>query len=239
VGDTIPGSVGPAGGKPLPQHVANHIRDLIIHDRLKPGERIRERTIAETLNVSRTPLRDALKILSMERLVELIPNRGAIVVNSSDDEIAEMLTVYTELEALAGKIACAVATEADIMRVEQFDREMSEAFASEDRAAYFAANQGFHLSIVAGSHNSTLIEMHSHLNIRLYRIRYLAVMKMQEWIAAAGEHGELMRALKEHDSERLTHLQKEHLRFAWRLIGAWSPPAAANGARIFRQPRRA
>jgi len=99
--------------------------------------------------------------------------------------------------------------------------------------------QKFHLSIVAGSHNSTLIEMHSHLNIRLYRIRYLAVMKMQEWIAAAGEHGELMRALKEHDSERLTHLQKEHLRFAWRLIGAWSPPAAANGARIFRQPRRA
>lgn len=236
--ETASNGGAPAWGQPLPQHVANYIRDLIIHDRLKPGERIRERTIAETLNVSRTPLRDALKILAMERLVELIPNRGAIVVNSSDNEIAEMLTVYTELESLGGKIACAVATEADIMRVEQFDRKMAEAFASEDRAAYFAANQGFHLSIVACSHNSTLIEMHSHLNIRLYRIRYLAVMRMQEWTAAAGEHGNLLEALKERDGERLTYLQREHLRFAWRLIGAWSPPAAANGARIFQQPRR-
>jgi DNA-binding GntR family transcriptional regulator len=213
--------------RPLPQQVADYIRDLIIHDRLKPGDRIRERQIAETLDVSRTPLRDALKILAMERLVELTPNKGAVVVRSTDAEIADMLTVYTELESLGGRLACRMATEADIMRVQHYFDVLGKAFGIEDRAAYFAANQAFHLSIIAASRNPTLIEMHGHLNIRLYRIRYLAVMRMQEWKAAAGEHGELVSSLKRRDGDRLALLLKEHLGFAWRLIGSWTPPRAA------------
>lgn len=212
--------------KPLPQQVADYIRDLIIHDRLKPGERIRERQIAENLNVSRTPMRDALKILAMERLVDLTPNKGAVVVRSTDAEIADMLTVYTELESLGGRLACRMATEADIMRVQHYHEVLGQAFAVEDRAGYFAANQAFHLSIIAGSRNPILIEMHGHLNIRLYRIRYLAVMRTQDWRAAAGEHGELVAALKRRDGDRLAFLLKEHLGFAWRLIGTWPPPTA-------------
>ena len=209
--------------KPLPQQVADYIRDLIIHDRLKPGERIRERAIAETLDVSRTPLRDALKILAMERLVELTPNKGAVVVRATDAEIADMLTVYTELESLGGRLACRMATEADMMRVEHYHDLLGKAFAIEDRAAYFAANQAFHLSIIAASRNPILIEMHGHLNIRLYRIRYLAVMRLQDWRAAAGEHGGLVAALRQRDGDRLAVLLKEHLGFAWRLIGGVSP----------------
>jgi len=217
--------------KPLPTQVADYIRDLIIHDRLKPGERIRERTIAETLNVSRTPLRDALKILAMERLVDLLPNRGAVVVRSSDEEIAGMLTVYSELESLGGRIACRAATDGDVHRVLHYRDEMTKAFDAEDRAAYFAANQAFHLSIVACSRNPTLIEMHGHLNIRLYRIRYLAVMRLQDWRAAAGEHDGLVDALKARDGDRLAQLLTDHLGFAWRLIDRWVPPVAAIAAR--------
>jgi len=210
--------------KPLPQQVADYIRDLIIHDRLKPGERIRERAIAETLNVSRTPMREALKLLAMERLVDLKPNRSAVVVNATDTEIANMLTVYTELEALGGKIACRMATEADFGRVTRYHQVLNEAFEKEDRAAYFAANQALHLSIIAASRNPTLIEMHGHLNIRLYRIRYLAVMRLQEWRAAASEHAPLVEALEQRDGERLADLLKKHLGFAWRLIESWEPP---------------
>jgi DNA-binding GntR family transcriptional regulator len=209
---------------PLPQQVADYIRDLIIHDRLKPGERIRERAIAETLDVSRTPMREALKILAMERLVELKPNRSAVVVNATDTEIANMLTVYTELEGLGGKIACRMATEADFGRVARYHQVLIDAFEKEDRAAYFAANQALHLSIIAASRNPTLIEMHSHLNIRLYRIRYLAVMRLQEWRAAASEHAPLVEALMRRDGDRLAFLLKEHLGFAWRLIESWVPP---------------
>lgn len=222
---------------PLPQQVAAYIRDIIIHDRLKPGERIRERRIAEALNVSRTPLRDALKILAMERLVDLTPNKGAVVVQSTNAEVADMLTVYSELEALGGRFACRVATEGDVLRVQHYHDAMARAFAAEDRAAYFAANQAFHLSIVAASHNATLIEMHHHLNIRLYRIRYLAVMSMKDWAAAAGEHTDLLRALKERDGERLAFLQKAHLGFAWRLIDNWVPPVPAGSFQFPPQPK--
>lgn len=214
---------------PLPQRVADCIRDLIIHDRLKPGERIRERTLAEALDVSRTPLRDALKILAMERLVELTPNKGAVVAHPTDAEIADMLTVYSELESLGGRLACRLATEGDIRRVEHYRTIMARAREDEDRVAYFAANQGFHLSIVAASYNATLIEMHGQLNIRLYRIRYLAVMRQQEWTAAAGEHEALVHALRARDGDLLADLLKEHLGFAWRLIDRWEPP-------VVRQP---
>lgn len=209
---------------PLPQRVADYIRDLIIHDRLKPGEPIRERTLAEQVDVSRTPLRDALKILAMERLVELTPNKGAVVGHPSDAELADMLTVYSELESLGGRLACRHATEGDIRRVEHYRTVMTRAHEEEDRAAYFAANQAFHLSIVAASGNATLIEMHGHLNIRLYRIRYLAVMHLPEWTAAVGEHDALVDALRARDEARLADLLKEHLGFAWRLIDRWEPP---------------
>lgn len=220
---------------PLPHQVAAYIRDLIIHDRFKPGERVRERAIAETLNVSRTPLRDALKILAMERLVELTPNKGAVVINPSDVEIAEMLTVYTELEGLGGRLACRMASEVDIYKVENYARLMTEAFTREDRAAYFAANQGFHLSIIASSRNATLVEMHGNLNLRLYRLRYLAVMRIKDWRAAAGEHDEILRTFKARDGERLAVLLREHLGFAWRLLDRWVPP---NGAVVPAPPTR-
>jgi DNA-binding GntR family transcriptional regulator len=222
--------------KPLPQVVADYIRDLIIHDRLKPGERIRERQIAETLDVSRTPLRDALKILALERLVELTPNKGAAVVKPSDAEIEHMLTVYTDLESLGGRLAARMATQADIMRVQHYHDLLGKAFEAEDRAAYFAANQAFHLSIITASRNPILTEMHSHLNIRLYRIRYLAVMRMQEWTAAAGEHEEIVTALEQRDGERLAYLLKEHLGFAWRLIGSWAPAGPPSGPKGLTRP---
>ncbi|WP_173932837.1 GntR family transcriptional regulator [Chelativorans sp. Marseille-P2723] len=214
----------------LPQQVAEYIRYQIIHDILKPGERIRERHIAETLNVSRTPLRDALQILAMERLVELHPNRGATIVDPDTQELSHMLTVYSELEVLAGRLAARHATEADILRLEQCSVEMDFAFKRGDRARYFAANQGFHLAIIKASHNPVLIEMHGHLNIRLYRIRYLAVMNASEWKVAASEHGSLLEALRNRDGDLLAELQTKHLNFAWRLIQAAEStrPAPAN-----------
>lgn len=202
----------------LPQQIAEYVRHRIIHDILKPGERIRERHIAETLDVSRTPLRDALQILAMERLVELHPNRGATVVDTDPQELSHMLTVYLELEVLAGRLASRFATETDILNLEQYQAEMEFAFERGERAKYFTANQGFHLSIIKASRNPVLIEMHSHLNIRLYRLRYLAVMNASEWRVAAGEHRSLLEALRKRDGDLLAELQAKHLNFAWRLV---------------------
>ncbi|MGA0541882.1 GntR family transcriptional regulator [Neotabrizicola sp. VNH66] len=210
------------GDDPLPNQIAGHIRHQIIHDILKPGEPIRERILAEQLNVSRTPMRDALKILSVERLVELIPNRGAVVVKNSTDDIADMLSIYTELEALGGAAACRMANEGDILRVERHLALMEAAVAEGDRLKYFRANQAFHMAIIAASRNKTLIEIHANLSLRLYRVRYLAIMAQEIWQGRAGEHQVLVDTLRARDTARMAELQKAHFQVAWRLIDDWS-----------------
>lgn len=206
------------GDDPLPVQIASYIRHQIIHDILKPGEPIRERAIAEQLNVSRTPMRDALKILSVERLVDLIPNRGAVVVQNSVDDIAEMLSVYIELEVIGGMTACRMAGEGDFLRVEHQLRAMESAEAAVDRIQYFRANQAFHLAIIAASRNKTLIEIHGNLSLRLYRIRYLSILTKGILQSRAAEHRELFDTLRSRDSARMAALQKEHFRLAWRLL---------------------
>jgi DNA-binding GntR family transcriptional regulator len=216
------------GDDPLPTQIADYIRHQIIHDILKPGEPVRERVIAELLNVSRTPMRDALKILSVERLVELIPNRGAVVVNNSIDDISDMLAVYTELEAIGGVAACRMANEGDLLRVERHMALMDDANAEGDRLKYFRANQAFHLAIIAASRNKTLIEIHANLSLRLYRVRYLAIMAQEIWQARSAQHQELVDTLRARDTAKMAELQKAHFQVAWRLIDDWSRP----------QPRR-
>ena len=91
---------------PLTGQVATTIRDMIVQDRLKPGERIRERQLSKELNVSRTPLREALKILAGERLVDILPNRGAVVADPAPEEVRELLQVLGALEALYLETMC-------------------------------------------------------------------------------------------------------------------------------------
>lgn len=210
------------GDEPLPVQIANYIRHQIIHDILKPGEPIRERAIAEQLNVSRTPMRDALKILSVERLVDLIPNRGAVVVQNSIDDITDMLSVYIELDAMGGMAACRMASESDFLRVERQLLVMESAEAAVDRIKYFRANQAFHLAIVAASRNKTLIEVHGNLSLRLYRVRYLSILAKGILKSRAAEHRELFETLRARDSARMAELQKEHFKLAWRLVDDWS-----------------
>lgn len=208
--------------EPLPNRIANFIRNEIIHDGLKPGEPIRERVIAARLNVSRTPMRDALKILSVEGLVELIPNRGAIVIEHSIDDISDMLSVYSELDVFAGACACRMASEADFLRVERNLATMEKASLEQDRRKYFRANQAFHSAIVSASRNKTLIELHGNLSLRLYRVRYLAIMAQETWLSRAEEHQALVAALRARDAARMTELQRGHFSVAWRLIDDWS-----------------
>lgn len=215
-----PDALSDTGSPPglLSQQVADHIRRTIIYNEMRPGERIREHEIAKSLGVSRTPFRDALRILEMERLIKVTPNRGAEVVRHSEAEIADMLTVYSELEVLGGCIACRLATESDIGTMRCHYDALVRAFENEERAAYFAANQEFHLSIVAASHNATLVSIYRHLNLRLFRIRYLSIMQLEDWAAAAGEHADLVLAVAERDSDQLARLLRRHMTFAWRSI---------------------
>ncbi|QHQ35429.1 GntR family transcriptional regulator [Algicella marina] len=219
--DRLPGSLVPDDGS-LPQQIAAVIRHRIIHDEIKPGKPIRERQLAEELQVSRTPLRDALKILALEKLVEHIPNKGAVVIDHSPDDISDMLLVYIELDGLGGRLACRVGTEADFLRVERQIHRMESATRDNDRIAYFRANQAFHLAIVAASRSSCTIEFHANLNLRLHRVRYLSILKNHQWMDRSDDHSKLLSALRARDAAAYSEIQQRHFSVAWHLVDAWT-----------------
>src|SRR5262245_65605730 len=106
--------VTPITRRPLHEEAADRLRDLIVQGRLAPGSRLNERLLTAQLGVSRTPLREAFKVLATEGLVELLPNRGAVVSQMDPAKLSEALAVMGALEALAGELACASATDAKI-----------------------------------------------------------------------------------------------------------------------------
>ncbi len=142
--------------RPLHEEAADRLRDLIVQGSLAPGSRLNERLLTAQLGVSRTPLREAFKVLATEGLVELLPNRGAIVSEIDAARIAETLAVMGALEALAGELASAAATDGQINEIRSLHQEMLANHARGDLAGYFKFNQAIHLKIVKYSGNAVL-----------------------------------------------------------------------------------
>jgi len=196
---------------PLAQQVAARIRDMIIQDQLTPGEWIREQALADKLNVSRTPLREALKMLELEGLIRLLPNRGAVVTELTVEEVKEKLEVLAVLEALGGKLACQNATEAELAEIRALHYEMLAWFSRQNRLEYFKLNQRIHLAIVAASGNRTLVTTHARINAQLYRVRFQSNLQNQLWGTAVDEHEEMLAALEARDSEAMAMCMLNHL----------------------------
>ena len=223
--DELTNSNGEMGGNPresgnvarlpLTNQVATTIRDMIVQDVFKPGERIRERQLSAELNVSRTPLREALKILEGEKLVELLPNRGAIVADPDPGDVQELLQVLGALEALGGRLAAEHATDEEIAEIRALHFEMLAAFSRKDRLTYFKLNQQIHTSIVAASRNASLIETHAQFNARLYRIRYRSNQRNAKWHEAIEQHEGITEALEARDGELIASRLSSHLGSTW------------------------
>lgn len=202
----------------LSEQIANRLRDMIIQNQMSPGDRIREREICKELQVSRTPLREALHKLASECLIDLIPNCGAVISSPSADEIADMLQVLGVLEAFAGERACELITQEEISEIKALHYEMLAAFARGDRLQYFKLNQRIHLALVKAARSETLLALHSRLNARLYRIRYQSNLKNEQWGGAVEEHDNIMAALGERDADKLSHILRRHLKSTWEKI---------------------
>jgi DNA-binding GntR family transcriptional regulator len=200
---------------PLSEQIAGHIRDMIVMDEFQPGQRLRERNIAEQLNISRTPVREAFKMLASEGLVQLLPNRGAVVASISPEEVHDKLQVLTALEALAGELACEKATDEEIAEIKALHYEMLAAFTRKDRKSYFKVNQQIHHLIVLSSHNSTLVETHARINMQLYRVRYASNLKNRTWPSAIEEHEHILQALEARDGMELVSQLKAHFNSTW------------------------
>lgn len=198
--------------------VVSRLRDMIIEGQLAAGVRIHEGQICEQLGVSRTPLREALKVLAMEGLVDLIPSRGAMVRVLTAKDVRDMLTVLILLEQMAGTMTCANATDDDIREVRRLHDEMLTFYATHDRLQYFKRNQQIHSLLISLTGNEALAMVHEILQSRMKRIRFLGDQREETWSAALTDHEEMMQALEARDGKRLSAAMVDHLERTWERI---------------------
>ncbi len=214
------GGPGPIKRTALHDTLVSHLRDMIIEGDLSPGTRLHEGQLGEQLGVSRTPLREAIKYLASEGLVELVPSRGAVVKRFSAKDVHDMLTVLQTLEELAGKLACEAASDAGIAEVRALHDEMVRRYKVGDRLQYYKLNQQIHSAIVQLAENAALADMHSVLQTRLKRIRFIGHEGPEKWAAAVAEHDEMIVALEGRDKAKLSEVLGRHLMNAWERVRA-------------------
>ncbi|CAM3577106.1 GntR family transcriptional regulator [Paracoccus nototheniae] len=203
---------------PLHEAILNRLRDMIIEGHLPPGARLNEGQIGLQLGVSRTPLREAIKYLASEGLVELVPSRGAVVRKFGAKEVRDMLEVVRMLEQQAGALACSHAPDAGIAQVRALHDQMLAHYAQRDRLAYYKLNQAIHTAIVALAGNEALSDVHARLQTRLKRVRFIGHEGPEKWASAVAEHEEMIAALEQRAPDRLSEILGRHLRLAWERV---------------------
>lgn len=196
----------------LHAQVTSRLRALIVDGLIPPGARLNERILCEQLQVSRTPLREALKVLATEGLVELLPNRGAVVTPVSIAEIDHVFELLGPLEGLAGELACARITDGQLAEIRALHFEMLLHHSRGDRAEYFRCNQAIHEAISRAAGNPVLLTTYAALNVRVRRARYFANVSQERWDKAVAEHQQILEALEQRAGERLRRILETHLR---------------------------
>jgi DNA-binding GntR family transcriptional regulator len=195
----------------LHEVVAERLRELIIDGSLQPAARLNERVLCARLGVSRTPLREALRTLAGEGMIELLPNRGAVVAQLSRVDVEHAFELMAALEALSGQLAAQRATVAEIDEVRALHFEMLAAHARRDLPAYYRSNRVIHHRISACARNPLLAASYQRLNCRLHALRFRSNLDPDKWDAAVREHGEIVDALAARDGQRLGGLLRDHL----------------------------
>jgi len=219
------------GRRPLHEEAVDRLRDLIVRGELAPGARLNERVLTAQLGISRTPLREAFKLLAAEGLVDLLPNRGAIVAPIEPARIAETFAVMGALESLAGELACRHASVERIAEIRALHFEMLATHARRDLAGYFRHNQAIHLKIVEASGNAVLANSYRQLNASVRRARYMANLSQERWDDAVREHERILAALAARDATRLKQLLRDHLSAKLTaVLGALASSAPAEAA---------
>jgi len=210
-----PGVAAPSLPKLARQHlhetVVSHLRRLIVESVFPPGMKLNERELCETMGISRTPLREALKALAAEGLIEISPNRGASVYKMSQQEVWETFEFVSGLEALAGEHACARITPEEVAEIRALHDAMLTCREQGDLLGYYSRNQAIHNKISEAARNSVLHHTYLNMNRRLQSLRLKSNIKPEKWDQAIEEHRQMMEALEARDGKRLAAILSLHL----------------------------
>lgn len=194
------------------------LRDQIVEGSMAPGVFVNELDLAKNLGVSRTPIREALKVLAVEGLVTIIPNRGSYVACLTSDEAHDLIEVLAELEGFAAQLACERAGHDDLLALKRLQEEAAAAFTTNDKLAYSKFNQDLHARIVESAHNPSLSDTHRTYAVRLQRVRYLGTPMRAEWEEAIREHAAIVSAIEDRNGVEARRLLTDHVSRIWPAV---------------------
>lgn len=195
----------------LHEQVAHRLRQMLVENRIAPGAKLNERELSEVLKVSRTPLREAIKMLAAEGLVELLTNRGAIAVELSEADVFNTFEVMAGLEAQSGELAAQRITDAELTEIQAIHFEMLAAYTRRDLPSYYRLNAAIHSAINAAAKNPVLTSTYQQVNARLQALRFRSNQDGEKWTTAVKEHERMIHALQTRDPLVMRQVLLDHL----------------------------
>jgi DNA-binding GntR family transcriptional regulator len=195
----------------LHQHAQEKLRQMLIEGRIAPGDKLNERELSEGLALSRTPLREAIRTLAAEGLVDLIPNRGAFAVQLTETDVANTFEVMAGLEGMSGELAATRITDDELSEITAMHYEMLAAFTRRDLSGYYRLNAKIHEAINAAAKNPVLTHTYARVNARLQALRFRSNQDDAKWKRAVKEHEQMIDALATRDAVGLREALRQHL----------------------------
>lgn len=235
---TLPPTTEPAedaGGGTLHDLVVAQLRTILLEGELAAGSRIPETELCARFGISRTPLREALKVMAAEGFVTLRPNRGAVVAPVDTRAIVPIFELKGALERLIGLLAAERADDADIAELDTLHQALGETLVRKDHAAYTRLNYAFHQRLAQASGNPLLAQNYEALQHKIWRYRFAVNEFSERLIASYDEHDRIMVALRARTRLDLAERLEEHNRLTGeamaRAVATTTEPEEPKGRR--------
>ena len=195
----------------LHDQVVARLRTLLVEGSIAPGAKLNERELSALLRVSRTPLREAIKLLASEGMVDLLPNRGAVAVKLTEADILNTFEVLAGLEAMSGELAAERMSAEELAEVRAMHFEMLASFTRRDLSNYYRLNALIHAAINRAARNPVLTGTYQSINARVQSLRFRTNQNEAKWSRAMQEHEVMVQALQARDGATMRKVLVEHL----------------------------
>lgn len=196
---------------PLRDVAFQKLRQAILRGELAPGQRLMEIQLAEQLGVSRTPVREAIRMLEQDGLAVMIPRRGAVVSKISGKNLRDVLEVRRALEELAVVLSCSRMVEEDFGRMREANEKLAELLEGDDITAMAEADEAFHDIIYQASDNARLIQLEMQMREQMYRFRIEHLKEKSKRDLVLKAHERIISSLVERDTEKAREAIRDHI----------------------------
>lgn len=204
----------------LHDQLVERLRQMIVETELAPGEKIDEKRLCQQFAISRTPLREALKVMASEGLVELLTNRSPRVSPITPELVGDLFRFISLLDRQAGELAVEKVTDRHLRDLHKIHKQMQRHYERGDRVEYYRMNLALHTGIVEIVGNAVFTSTYATLMAQSQRARFIAIQAQDHWTRGIREHEEILALLAKREGPALGQLLMEHVSETGRRVQA-------------------